>query len=186
MLQTLGLIDVHHSQHPHLPTTATCNKNNQDIPVDGIWASPSIDVIAAGYYGFGELVMGKTDHRMIWADFSFESVFGFEPPEATYIAPPTPNAQRPTSSQTIQQGTPSRTQTTPPLPTRFLATRGHPIRTPTPSSKGIREISTSRFMCPTARHQEMQETPHGSSPLLRRDQKSHECNRPVGTYTMQT
>ena len=55
MLWTLGLIDVHHSKHPHIPTMATCNKNNQDIPVDGIWASPLIDCTAAGYYRFGEL-----------------------------------------------------------------------------------------------------------------------------------
>ncbi len=87
MLRNLGLVDVHHAKHPHLPTTATCNKNNKEIPVDGIWASPSIECTAAGYYGFGELSMGKTDHRMLWADFSFESVFGFKPPEPTYSAP---------------------------------------------------------------------------------------------------
>jgi hypothetical protein len=87
MLRGLGLVDVHQSRHLHLPTTATCNKNTQEIPVDGIWASPSIECTAAGYYGFGELAMGKTDHRLLWADFSYESVFGFKPPTPAYVQP---------------------------------------------------------------------------------------------------
>ena len=77
MLRNLGLQEVHSHAHPHLPTEATCNKNQKGIPVDGIWASPSLNCIAAGYYGFGELVIGKTDHRMIWADFSYKSALGF-------------------------------------------------------------------------------------------------------------
>ena len=87
MLQNKRLVDVHAKKHPQLPTEATCNKNTQDTPVDGIWASPSLNCIAAGYYGFGELIIGKTDHRMIWADFSYESALGFTPPEPCYIAP---------------------------------------------------------------------------------------------------
>ena len=87
MLRSLGIVDVHHKQHPHLTPTDTCNKNNQPIPVDGIWASPSLDCVAAGYYGFGKLVMGKTDHRMIWADFSYESILGFQPPMSVYTTP---------------------------------------------------------------------------------------------------
>ena len=87
MLRIAGLIDVHHAKHPHLSTASTCNKNTHDIPVDGIWASPSLDCVAAGYYGYGELLMGKTDHRMIWADFSYESAFDFQP-EPTIYTPP--------------------------------------------------------------------------------------------------
>jgi hypothetical protein len=87
MLRSRGLIEVHLAQHPHLPMVSTCNKNTRDIPVDGIWASPSLDCIAAGYYGYGKLVIGKTDHRMIWADFSYESALGFQPPEPSYIQP---------------------------------------------------------------------------------------------------
>jgi hypothetical protein len=83
MLRSLGLKEVHSLKHPHLSAEATCNKNMQDIPVDGIWASPSLECTAGGYYGFGEQVIGKTDHRMIWADFSYESAFGFQPPEPT-------------------------------------------------------------------------------------------------------
>jgi hypothetical protein len=69
MLRSMGLVDVHCEKHPHLPTVSTCNKNTKGIPVDGIWASPSVECTAAGYYGYGELLMGKTDHRMLWAIF---------------------------------------------------------------------------------------------------------------------
>ena len=87
MLYSKRLHDVHAKQHPHLPTEETCNKNTQGIPLDGIWASPSLECSAAGYCGFGEIVIGKTDHRMIWADFSYESALGFQPPEPSYIIP---------------------------------------------------------------------------------------------------
>ena len=87
MLQSKGLTEVHSKRHPHLPSASTCNKNNKDIPVDGIWASPSLECIAAGYYGYGEIIVGKTDHRMIWADFTYESALGFKPPEPKYVAP---------------------------------------------------------------------------------------------------
>jgi hypothetical protein len=55
--------------------------------VDGIWASPALECTAAGYFGFGEIIIGKTDHRMIWADFSYESALGFKPPEPRYTQP---------------------------------------------------------------------------------------------------
>ena len=87
MLQIQGLSEAHAAQHPHMPTQSTCNKNTQGIPVDGIWASPSLDCLAAGYYGYGEVLMGKTDHRAIWADFSYESALGFKPPEPVYKVP---------------------------------------------------------------------------------------------------
>jgi hypothetical protein len=34
MMCSKGLIEVHLKRHPQLPTASTCNKNNQDIPVD--------------------------------------------------------------------------------------------------------------------------------------------------------
>jgi hypothetical protein len=49
--------------------------------------SPSLECLAAGYYGFGELFIGKTDHRMIWADFSYEFALGFQPPKPKYRQP---------------------------------------------------------------------------------------------------
>jgi hypothetical protein len=87
MLCSKGLVDVHAHKHPHLPAVSTCNKNHRNIPVDGIWASPSLECTAAGYYGYGELVMGKTDHRLLWADFTSESALGFQPPTPVYKQP---------------------------------------------------------------------------------------------------
>jgi hypothetical protein len=87
MPRSRGLVDVHSAQHPHLPPRATCNKNTQAIPVDGRWASPSLDCSSAGYLGFGEIMIGKTDHCLIWANFTYESALGFQPPEPSYIAP---------------------------------------------------------------------------------------------------
>jgi hypothetical protein len=49
MLQIKGLVDVHAATHPHLATESTCNKNTQEIPVDGIWATPALECISAGY-----------------------------------------------------------------------------------------------------------------------------------------
>jgi hypothetical protein len=43
--------------------------------------------LAAGYLGYGEIIIGKTDHRLIWAGFSYESALGFQPPKAKYFAP---------------------------------------------------------------------------------------------------
>jgi hypothetical protein len=65
MLRSKGLVEVHSAQHPQLPPRATCNKNTQDIPVDGIWASPSLECSSAGYLGLGEIIIGKTDHCLI-------------------------------------------------------------------------------------------------------------------------
>jgi hypothetical protein len=87
MLKSRGLVEVHSAQHSHLPSRATCNKNTQDIPVNRIWASPSLDCSSTGYLGFGEIIIGKIDHCLIWADFTYESALGFQPPEPSYVAP---------------------------------------------------------------------------------------------------
>jgi hypothetical protein len=59
MICNKGLVEVHSTQHPTLPTESTCNKNTQEILVDGIWASPTLDCLAAGYHGYGEIIIGK-------------------------------------------------------------------------------------------------------------------------------
>jgi hypothetical protein len=87
MLRSRGLVEVHSAKHPqHLPPRATCNKNAQAIPLDGIWAPPSLDCSSAGYLGFGEIIIGKTDHYLIWVDFTYESALRFQPLEPSYVA----------------------------------------------------------------------------------------------------
>jgi hypothetical protein len=87
MLRSRGLLDVHSAQHPHLTPRVTCNKNTQDIPINGIWASPSLNCSSAGYLGFSKIIIGKTDHCLIWADYTYKSALGFQPPEPNYIPP---------------------------------------------------------------------------------------------------
>jgi hypothetical protein len=74
----------HH--HPTLPNVATCNKNTRNKPVDGIWCSPSIEILQAGMTGFGSPHIGHTNHRMLWVDFDADLVFGYRTPPLAPIA----------------------------------------------------------------------------------------------------
>ena len=49
------------------------------LPIDGIFTSMSLDTLNAGYFPFGEI---QSDHRVLWADFSYDSFFGFTHPES--------------------------------------------------------------------------------------------------------
>jgi hypothetical protein len=84
-IESWGLINVHTTHHPDLPTVATCNKNQSNIPIDGMWCSPGIEIISAGMAGFRSPDLGKTDHRLLWADFTVDSLFGYRPPPLVYI-----------------------------------------------------------------------------------------------------
>jgi hypothetical protein len=45
----------------------------------GIWASPGVEIIQAGITRFNATHL-DTDHRMLWVDFSLDSLFGYRPP----------------------------------------------------------------------------------------------------------
>ena len=95
-----GLVDAVTQTHPTLEPVATCNKNRTNIPIDGIWISPSLRVKAAGMTGFGE-VFSDTDPRMLWMDINVESLFGFHaPPPARRPPRQSPNTG-PTSDEKI-------------------------------------------------------------------------------------
>jgi hypothetical protein len=66
-------------RHPDRTKVATCNKNTRNIPIDGIWCSPGIEIEQAGMTSF-EPTHIDTDHRMLWADFATNSLFGYRPP----------------------------------------------------------------------------------------------------------
>jgi hypothetical protein len=51
-----------------LPATSTLNRNFQDIQIDGVFATPSVQLQAGGYFAFGQ-GPGK-DHRCLWFDIS--------------------------------------------------------------------------------------------------------------------
>jgi endonuclease/exonuclease/phosphatase family metal-dependent hydrolase len=79
----LGLREVILERHSRLSPPATNDKNNSRIPIDGIWASQELKVNAAGYLPFGEGC--KSDHRLLWADFSYHTVFGRETPKTYHV-----------------------------------------------------------------------------------------------------
>jgi hypothetical protein len=85
-MSSLHLVDAHHRHHPHLPPVETCDKNESSTPIDGIWVSPSIEVTACGYCGYGEQIT-KSDHRALWVDISKQSVFNYTPRDTKYSAP---------------------------------------------------------------------------------------------------
>jgi hypothetical protein len=63
IIESWGLINVHTTHHPELPAVATCNKNRSNVPIDGMWCSPAIEITSAGMSGF-RYDLGKTDHIM--------------------------------------------------------------------------------------------------------------------------
>jgi hypothetical protein len=66
---------------------ATQNRNNSREPIDGIWVTPGLTAVAAGYEAFGDAC--PSDHRALWADFTYEDILGFSPPPLT-----SPDARR--------------------------------------------------------------------------------------------
>lgn len=78
-IESWGLVDALHRHHPHHLRTATCNKNSNNVPIDGIFISPGLHIQAAGMTGFGELY-ADSDHRLLWVDIHMESLFGCLPP----------------------------------------------------------------------------------------------------------
>ena len=80
---SMGLISPLQRTHPHLPEVDTCDKSNRGRPIDGIWTTPGIDVLQCGMTGFGEVHIGSSDHRLLWLDVNFDSLFGFHKTEIT-------------------------------------------------------------------------------------------------------
>ena len=69
--------------HHGKSSPATCNKNTRRVSIDGIFCTPGLEVIAAGYRPFEEYV--ASDHRVLWVDFTKQSVLGqdFTPNDST-------------------------------------------------------------------------------------------------------
>ncbi len=74
----LGLREVILERHSQKSPPATNDNNDSREPIDGIWASKELEVTAAGYLPFGDGC--DSDHRLVWADFSYHTVFGQELP----------------------------------------------------------------------------------------------------------
>ena len=72
------LRDIIHERHGQdAPPTYKSGK----VPIDGIFASRSVNCTLGGYASFDEGVQGKrADHRCLWIDVQLESVFGHKMP----------------------------------------------------------------------------------------------------------
>jgi len=58
---------------------STFIRNTNRTPIDGIWATPGIDIISGGYFAYDEVFPG-TEHRCIWIDLSFATALGHNMP----------------------------------------------------------------------------------------------------------
>jgi hypothetical protein len=72
--QTLGLRNAILDKHSQWSPPATHNRNNQRQPIDGLFVTPGLQAVAAGYSGFGAGC--PSDHLVSWADFTYTDAFG--------------------------------------------------------------------------------------------------------------
>jgi hypothetical protein len=62
-----------------LNAPSTYRRNNTRTPIDGIWASPNINIEGGGYFLFDE-VFQDTDHKCLWIDVTHVTAFGHNMP----------------------------------------------------------------------------------------------------------
>jgi hypothetical protein len=74
-IQHTGLWEAILSHHG---TNAPATFDGGSDPIDGIFVSPSIDIIIGGYFEFGFCPF--TDHRGLWIDIHYNNAFGHTMP----------------------------------------------------------------------------------------------------------
>jgi hypothetical protein len=73
--QTRGLRYAILDKHSQSSPPATHNRNNQRQPtIDGLFVTPGLQAVAAGYSPFG--VGCPSDQRVLWAGFIYTDAFG--------------------------------------------------------------------------------------------------------------
>jgi exonuclease III len=70
-----GLVNTIHEKHDLSQAPATFMHGSTVI--DGIWATPGIQVHKCGYFAPGDVAVG--DHSFLWMDVSYESALGHKP-----------------------------------------------------------------------------------------------------------
>jgi hypothetical protein len=78
--RTLGMKEAILTWHTRSPP-ATQNRNTHRQPIDGLFVTPELIAVAAGCEAFG--VGCPSDHRVLWADFTYATAFGFNSPPLT-------------------------------------------------------------------------------------------------------
>jgi hypothetical protein len=74
--RTLDMKEAILTRHNRKSPPATHNRNNSREPIDGIWVTPGLKAVSAGYLPFGEGC--PSDHRAIWIDLAYDNVFGYK------------------------------------------------------------------------------------------------------------
>ena len=76
--RSLGMKDLILGTHGKKSPPATCAKNRNRQPIDAIFATAGIKLVAGGYAPFN--VGCPSDHRFLWVDISFYDAFGHAAP----------------------------------------------------------------------------------------------------------
>ena len=72
--RSIGLRDaITHNRDRDSPATF----HRGSVPIDGIFASSTINMIQGGYLAFGDM---PSDHRTLWIDITYENAFGYKMP----------------------------------------------------------------------------------------------------------
>ena len=74
--QSHSLVNCVLDSHGHRQAPATYNRGSK--PIDAIFCSGSLNVVACGFLPFGSF---PSDHRAVWADITYESAFGHHIPK---------------------------------------------------------------------------------------------------------
>ena len=74
----MGMTDLILSAHGHIIPPATCDKNQNRKPIDAIFATPGIHLIAGGFAAFNSGC--PSDHWYLWIDVLYTDAFGYASP----------------------------------------------------------------------------------------------------------
>ena len=83
-MSEIGLQEAILSKHPG-SHQATYQRNVRGYPIDGIFVTPDVPIVAAGYYPFDEHV--SSDHRGLWVDFDLSKLLGGHRPQPSTHSP---------------------------------------------------------------------------------------------------
>jgi hypothetical protein len=72
---TLGMKEAILTRLAGKSPPATSNRNTRRQPINGLFVTPGLHAVAAGYEAFG--VGCPSDHRVLWADFKYATALGF-------------------------------------------------------------------------------------------------------------
>jgi hypothetical protein len=70
----LNLHNVIFNRHPHLSPPATCQRNDNRVPIDALFSSTCIMPVAAGFLKYGKGT--PSGHCVLWADFPKAAIIG--------------------------------------------------------------------------------------------------------------